>query len=176
MANNKQQNFVILMIGIFLVLAQLASAANTARREPTPSIVTLTPYAYLPGIFKPISSTPFVKTEPSPFYLQNFANNAGCDWLGVAGEVLDLDKNPVPAGSYRVHVWGSGIDARITAGTAPAYSPSGWDLFLFDSPVVRHYEIQLELPSGTAVSPIYTFQTKASCNENLVRFDFVQND
>jgi hypothetical protein len=60
-------------------------------------------------------------------------------------------------------------------GTAPAYSPSGWEQFLFDSPVVRDYEIQLETGSGTAVSPIYAVQTRASCNQNLVRFDFIQN-
>ena len=129
-------------------------------------------YAYLPIVTK---SAPFVKTESSPFYLQNYANNAGCDWMGMAGEVLDLDHNPVPAGSYRVHLWGSGIDSRVTVGTAPAYSPSGWEQFLFDSPVVRDYEIQLESVGGTAVSPIYAVQTRASCNENLVRFDFIQN-
>jgi hypothetical protein len=95
--------------------------------------------------------------------------------MGIAGEVLDLNRNPVPAGSYRVHVWGSGIDARLTVGTAPAYSPSGWEQFLFDSPVVRDYNVQLESSSGTAVSQAYSVQSRASCNQNLVRFDFVQN-
>ena len=95
--------------------------------------------------------------------------------MGIAGEVLDLNRNPVEKGSYRVHVWGSGIDNRLTVGTAPAYSPSGWEQFLFDSPVVRDYNVQLETNNGTAVSQVYSVQSRASCNQNLVRFDFVQN-
>ncbi len=64
--------------------------------------------------------------------------------MGVAGEVLDLSRNPVAAGTYRVHVWGNGIDERVAAGSAPNYSPSGWEQFLFDSPVIRDYNVQLE--------------------------------
>jgi hypothetical protein len=95
--------------------------------------------------------------------------------MGIAGEVLDLNRNPVESGSFKVHVWGSGIDARLIVGTAPAYSPSGWEQFLFDSPVVRSYKVQLESGSGTAVSEVYNVQSMASCNQNLIRFDFVQN-
>lgn len=171
MTKNRRQNLFVLTVSVCLTLGLGAMAAKTAWGEPTQQELTLTPYAYLPIIAQ---SAPFIKTEYSPFYLKNFANNAGCDWMGVAGEVLDLARNPVAAGSYTVHVWGSGIDARLTVGTAPAYSPSGWELFLFDSPVVRDYEIQLETSSGTAVSSIYAFQTRGSCDENLVRFDFVQ--
>jgi hypothetical protein len=143
---------------------------NTATATPTetPLGPTLTPQPTR-------SAFPFTKSDSSPFYLQNFANNAGCNWLGLAGEVLDLNRNPVPAGSYKVHVWGSGIDERLTVGTAPAYSPSGWEQFVFDSPVVRDYNVQLESTNGTAVSQAYNVQTRASCNQNLLRFDFVQN-
>lgn len=172
MTKNWRQNLVVLIVSVCLTFGFWIKTTRTSWGEPTQPAVTLTPYAYLPIVAKP---APFVKTESSPFYLQNFANNAGCDWMGIAGEVLDLDHNPVPAGSYVVHLWGSGIDVRITVGTEPAYSPSGWEQFLFDSPVVRDYEIQLENVSGTAVSPIYAVQTRASCNQNLVRFDFIQN-
>jgi hypothetical protein len=95
--------------------------------------------------------------------------------MGVAGEVLDLNRNPVVVGSYRVHVWGSGLDERVVVGGAPAYSPSGWEQFLFNSPVVRDYNVQLETPNGTAVSQVYSIQTRASCSQNLVRLDFLQN-
>lgn len=121
------------------------------------------------------SQFPFTKSSVSPIYLQNFANNAGCNWLGIAGEVLDLNRNPVPSGSYRVHVWGSGIDERVTVGTAPDYSPSGWEQFVHNAPAVRDYNIQLESTEGTPVSQAYAVQTRASCNENLVYFIFEQN-
>jgi hypothetical protein len=172
MTESNSQRLVILMISIGLSLVLLVKASEISGGELTQPAAILTPRAFLPVIAK---SAPFVKTENSPFYLQNFANNAGCNWLGMAGEVLNLEHTPVAAGSYVVHIWGSGINTRVIVGTAPAYSPSGWELFLFDSPVVRDYEIQLELPNDTAVSPIYAVQTRASCNENLVRFDFIES-
>lgn len=146
------------------------TATNTPTNTPTS-----TPLGPTATTSPTRSSFLFTKSDSSPFYLQNFANNAGCDWMGIAGEVLDLSRNPVASGSFQVHVWGSGIDARLTVGTAPAYSPSGWEQFLFDSPVIRDYNVQLETNSGTAVSQAYSVQTRASCNQNLVRFDFVQN-
>lgn len=95
--------------------------------------------------------------------------------MGVAGEVLDLNRNPVQAGSYQVHIWGNGVDNRIPVGSHTDYSPSGWEQFLFDTLVIRDYNVQLESASGTAVSQAYRIQTRSSCNQNLVRVDFVQN-
>lgn len=149
----------------------------TPTSTPTPTNTpTETPIGPTPTSSPTRSAFPFTKTDNSPFYLQNYANNAGCQWLGIAGEVLDLNRNPVPPGSYRVHVWGPGIgDRYLDVGTATDYSPSGWEQFVNDSPVVRDYNLQLETPNGTAVSQVYTVTTRASCNQNLVRFDFVQN-
>ncbi len=151
-------------------------------RTPTPThtpTASNTPTETPPGPSPTASATRsqylFTKSDTSPFYLQNYANDAGCGWMGIAGEVLDLNRNPVPPGSYQVHVWGSGVDARLQVGSAPDYSPSGWEQFLFDSPVIRDYEVQLESSNGTAVSQAYRVQTRASCNQNLVRIDFVQN-
>ena len=151
---------------------------KTATPTYTPTS-TNTPTATPPGPTATPTSTrsayPFTKTDNSPFYLQNHANNAGCGWLGIAGEVLDLERNPVLVGSYRVHVWGSGIDERVIVGGAPDYGPSGWEQFVFDSPVMRDYNVQLESPNGTAVSQIYRVQTRTSCDENLLQLNFVQN-
>jgi hypothetical protein len=152
------------------------SKTPTYTPTPTPTNTpTETPVGPPPTLTPTRSEYIFTRSNTSPFYLQNFANSAGCNWMGIAGEVLNLERNPVPAGSYVVHVWGSGIDSRVTVGSAPDYSPSGWEQFLFDSPVVRDYNVQLETPSGTAVSQVYRVQSRSSCNENLVRFDFVQN-
>lgn len=144
---------------------------DTPTLTPTPS-----PTGPTPTPQPTRSAFPFTKTDNSPFYLQNFANNAGCGWSGIAGEVLDLNRNPVAVGSYRVHIWGDGIgDRYVLTGSAPAYSASGWELFLFDTPLVREYNVQLESQSGTAVSQVYRVQTSANCDQNLLRIDFVQN-
>lgn len=95
--------------------------------------------------------------------------------MGIAGEVLDLVGNPVGSGQYRVHIWGSGIEERVPVGGAPAYGPSGYEQFLFNAPVIRDYNVQLETNNGSAVSQVYSVQSRASCNQNLVIFNFIQN-
>ncbi len=144
---------------------------------PTPSNTpTLTPSpGPSPTATNTLSPFPFTKSQDSPLYLRNFANSAGCDWLGIAGEVLDTNGNPVTGGQYRVHVWDSGIDERLNTGSATSYGPSGWEQFVFDAPEIRSYNVQLETTNGTAVSQVYRVQTRASCNENLLYFIFIQN-
>ena len=169
-----------------------ATATNTRQPTLTPSITPTFPPATFtptpsntptdtptPGPSPTASNTPspfpFTKSVDSPFYLRNFANEAGCNWLGIAGEVLDTSGNAVAAGQYRVHIWESGVDSRLNTGTATDYGASGWEQFVFDSPVIRDYNIQLETVSGTAVSQVYRVQTRSSCNENLLYFIFEQN-
>lgn len=167
-----------------------ATATNTRRPtgEPTitptfpPPTATPTPTdtptsTPTPGPSPTATQTrsPFPFTASGPMYLQNFANAAGCNWLGIGGEVLDLNRNPVPAGQYQVHVWACGLDERTAVGAAPAYGPSGYEQFIFNAPVVRQCNVQLETANGTAVSQVYSVDTRASCNQNLALFNFVQN-
>jgi hypothetical protein len=146
----------------------------TATNTPTPT-PTDTPEGPTPTSSPTRSQFRFTRSDISPIYVENFANQAGCQWMGIAGEVLDLNRNPVPTGMFRVHVWGSGIDERPLVGGAPSYSPSGWEQFLHNEPVIRDYNVQLETVNGTAVSQVYTVRTRAACNQNLVLFHFVQN-
>lgn len=147
------------------------TSTPTPSDTPTP---TATPTLTATTVTR--SPFPFTKSVDSPFYIQNFANDAQCNWLGIGGEVLDLNRNPVLAGSYRVHVWGSGIDQRVVVGTQPQYNPSsGWEVYIQDFPAVRDFNIQLESPEGTGVSQIYLIQTRASCEQNLTYFIFEQN-
>lgn len=169
-----------------------ATATNTRQPTLTPSITPTFPPATAtatpsntptetptagpsPTQTNTPSPFPFTKSSDSPFYLRNFANTAGCDWLGIAGEVLDTSGNAVAAGQYRVHVWDSGVDERLDTGSAPAYGSSGWEQFVFGSPVIRDYNVQLETVNGTAVSQVYRLQTRSSCNENLLYIIFEQN-
>lgn len=148
----------------------------TPTRTPTPTPTGTPSPGPSPTATNTRSAFPFTKDLESPRYLQNYANNAGCNWLGIAGEVYDLAGNPVSAGAYQVHIWDSGIDERVPVGGALAYGPSGYEQFLFDSPRVQDHNIQLETSSGTAVSQVYRVQTRASCNQNLLYFVFVQNN
>ena len=111
----------------------------------------------------------------SPVFTANYANNAGCNWLGVAGQVFDLAGQPVSGGAYMIWVTEGGVNYQTFTGGALAYGPSGWEVYLFDRPRVATHRIQLFTPSGTPVSEVYEFSTLASCNHNLVIINFVQN-
>ncbi len=147
----------------------------TPTRTPTPTPTDTPTPGPSPTATNTRSSFPFTKDVVSPQYLQNYANNAGCNWLGIAGEVFDINGNPVPSGQYRVHIWDSGVDQRVNVGDSLAYGPSGYEQFVYNAPRVQDHSIQLETASGTAISQVYRVQTRASCNQNLLYFVFVQN-
>ncbi|MBN1315299.1 MAG: hypothetical protein JXA42_07520 [Anaerolineales bacterium] len=140
---------------------QTPTETPTPGPSPTPS-QTRSPY-------------PFTVDPNSPLYTANYANNAGCNWLGVAGQVFDMDGNPVPSGAYVIQVTENGLYEQTYTGGALAYGPSGWEIFINNVPRVNTHRIQLFSPSGTPVSEVYEFSTRASCNQNLVIINFVQN-
>lgn len=133
--------------------------------------------AYLPLVARgaEIGSYPFVMGPYSPMYTYNFANADGCNWLGVAGQVLDLDGAPVPGDAYMVWVTEGGMNSQTFTGHAPAYGPSGWEVYLYHEPRVETHRIQLFTPTGTPVSGVYEFTTRDGCDENLVVINFLQD-
>ena len=147
----------------------------TPTKTPTPTPTDTPTPGPSPTVTSTRSAFPFTKDDVSPQYLQNFANAAGCNWMGIGGTVLDLNGSPVPNDEFQVHIWDSGIDSRVPVGGAPAYGPSGYEQFLFDAPRIQENNVQLETINGTAVSQVYRVQTRASCNQNLIIMDFVQN-
>lgn len=158
------------------IMPTLPTRTPTPTYTPTPTITpTPSPTGPTPTPSPTRSPYLFTKSDLSPFYLQNHANNAGCGWMGIAGEVLDLNRLPVNPGQYRVHVWGNGIDERPSVGGAPDYGPSGWEQYLGESPTAAEYNVQLETASGTAVSQVYRIQTRAACSQNLTQIDFLKN-
>lgn len=91
----------------------------------------------------------------------------------MAGQVFDLAGNPVPDGSYAVKLQDPEYLAWV--GGARNYGPSGWEIYLDNKPKVATFRIQLLSPAGTPVSEVIEVQTWASCTQNLVIVNFVQN-
>ncbi|MGD2048593.1 MAG: hypothetical protein PVH03_03820 [Chloroflexota bacterium] len=81
--------FLAIVTAIFLVGSGASTSVEGESNIQPSSPVELTEFYYLPLVtrFPPVW---FVKTPTSPAYFRNFANNAGCNWLGIAGEVWDL--------------------------------------------------------------------------------------
>jgi hypothetical protein len=153
--------------------------SRTPRPTNTPT-ATFTPIGtatFTPSPTNTRSPFPFTKTVDTPRYTEQRFYDVGCSWLGFAGQVFDTGGRPVGTG-YRVHVFSegaAGIDTYGIVGDAPIYGAAGWERFVNDEPFVWTYFLQLERVDGTPVSPVYQVTTRASCRENLVIVNFVQN-
>jgi hypothetical protein len=162
---------------------QLAPMAETATPTSTPL-----PF-YFPIVFRDYAVTPGLSPTPTrtrspyqftlqnegPTYLKNFANTAGCNWLGIAGQAFDLNGQPML--NLLVHLEGGGLNYDVVTGAFPAYGPGGYELYLGNTPIAStdRYRIQLRTSGGQPLSDVYVIPTFADCNRNLILANFVQN-
>jgi hypothetical protein len=99
-----------------------------------------------------------------------------CDWMGVAGTVVDLEGRHV-AGAF-VHIWGlGGVDEMVPVGANPRYGASGWELRLGRAQIVGNWNVQLVASPDKqmSLSDIYTISMPADCDRNLALVRFQQN-
>jgi len=135
----------------------LASATPTATRTPTRG-----PYDY-------------VLRNNSITYTSNFANNAGCDWAGIAGVVFDQQGNAQLAVSVEVTSSGD-FSQTVVSGSATAYGTSGWEVYLNNTPIDETFYVQLVTSTGSPLSEKVEVKMVANCQSNLafLVFDKVQ--
>jgi hypothetical protein len=136
---------------------------------------TFTPTGPTPTPSRTLSPFNYLMQNGHPTYMQNWANTAGCSWLGIAGQVFDLSGRSVQ-GLY-VHLEGGGLNVDAPTGAKPAYGPSGYELYLTDHVVntTDIYKVQLRDSAGKALSDWYLVPTFQDCAKNLILVNFEQN-
>jgi hypothetical protein len=139
-----------------------------AQQTPTTSL-------YLPFIPQHPTDFPFVLQNGQPTYIQNFANTAGCNWMGIAGQAFDLYGHPIIG--LIVHIEGSGLNYDVFTGDPrfSAYGPGGYELYLGSTPIntTDVYRIQVRTQAGVPRSDFYFIPTFADCRRNLAIANFV---
>lgn len=115
--------------------------------------------------------------SPSPISSVNFLPNEGCNWMGVAGQVLDLSGSPVNA---QVIELGGLIEGRFVqetsiTGVAP-FLQNGYEFELTREPVASNNTLWVQLLDqyGLPMSDKIFFQTYDDCDRNLVIINFRQ--
>ncbi len=186
-----------------LVIEKPTVTAIVVDDQPTstiPAIMTATevvvPTATEIGIFS--DGTPVVETTPIPptqtpfsgyyaFVLQNdinaidstlFKPNYGCNWIGVAGQVFDLQGRPVMG----VRVWlrgmynGKRIDLLSLTLESSPYGPSGFEFTLGEELVNSKGQLFIQLldQANIPISDRIYFDTYEDCNKNLILINFKQ--
>lgn len=163
----------LLKVWLSLLLVVVVQSAST---EVAPSRLVLASgnttaaqTIFLPLIQK--NYYPFTLQPGSPAYLPNFANSAGCNWLGIAGQAFNSSGQPIVG--LIVHLEGNGLNQDALTGSKQAYGAGGYEHYLNDHVIVATYSVQLRNAS-IDLSPAYQIPTFADCNKNLVLVNFIQ--
>lgn len=136
--------------------------------EGTPATTATT----LPGT-PTFSPYPFTPQEGTPEYTQNPEDSGGCDYLGIAGYVYDLNGEPVDG--IAVVVTGENFETLFITQFTLAYGAGSYYVELNKAPIEAEFEVRLWSVSGQALSDVVVVRTRATCEENLIFVNFVQN-
>jgi hypothetical protein len=122
---------------------------------------------------------PFALQVGSPTLIQNFVNGQGCEWMGVFGQIFNIDNQPILELSVRLGGELEGldpIDMTALSGSAPDLGPGAYLFNIADQPIASEGTlwIQLDDGGGNPLSEKIYLTTSDSCTENLVMVNWRQ--
>lgn len=171
--------------GIPSPTTQLVATATSTALTETPQVAT-TPVQPTATVIQPtqvLTPTPmlissFIVQEQMPVYLPNFAHlSAGCDWMGVAGQVFDSDGKEIQDLTLMLGNTLPAEEQIIAArtGLAPAYGPGGYEIQIAEKTFDSSNSIWVQVfdQAGHAVSTKFFFDTFDDCSRNLILINFI---
>ena len=146
---------------------------------PSPTITPTATWTPVATPTPPFTPTPYpYELQPgTPTYTTSkvFHSDAGCNWLGVAGQVLDANGQAVVVNVIvRGELAGTPVELYTISGMATNFGPGGFDIQLADHPIASEHTLYIQLvdPNGIPISPQIYFDTHDSCDENIVLINF----
>jgi hypothetical protein len=166
-----------------------ATPVSTATNTPEP---TLTPVPVQDnqennppagGNDQNLGDMPVALHEGSPQYIPaaSFHPDLGCNWLGVAGQVIDI--NGAPVQGLIVELGGTLDGENIgnptvlqATGLARAYGEAGYEMKLADDPLDSSGTLWIQVldQAGLPLSEKIYFYTFDDCQKNLIIIYFKQ--
>ena len=128
----------------------------------------------------PTKPTGYVAQSGAPFYVKadSKGGDRGCSWLGVAGQVFNVDGAPVQGLTILLggELEGKKMHLRTLSGSATLYGPGGYEIKLRDDPIKSKGTLFVQVfdQYGNKVSPEVYFWTYDECEKNLILINFVQ--
>jgi len=157
-----------------------APSSTPAPTETPFSLFTLTPTT-ASGATEAPAEFPFIVGPGTPVGTSSLAFHpeAGCNWMGVAGQVFDLSGAPVSGQQVRVGgtLLGASIDMLSLTGLTTAYGNNGfYEFTLGEKPVISTGTLWVQLidQSGLPMSDKIYFDTYDACDKNLIFVNFKQ--
>jgi hypothetical protein len=150
------------------------TATRAATATPTGTAkATATGITALPGATNTLAVFPFTLQGEVVTYVRNATEDA-CAWQSIAGQVFDLNGEPII--QLPIQVTGDkGFDDLVFSGSETRFGASGYEVFLSDTPVEAEYIVQLFSTTGMPLSERVVVRTLESCDRNVAIANFVQN-
>ena len=165
---------------IFLPSTWTPTPTRTATPTETPP-PTLTPSPTVEASATPEATAtgpPFALQPGAPVLTPNIANDLACDWMGVGGQVFDINGEPITG--LGLHLEGEigddSIELDALSGSAPDLGPAGYVFNVADGPIASDGTlwIQVNDTAGVPLSDQVYLQTTESCEENFVLVNWNQ--
>ncbi len=120
-----------------------------------------------------------LQSEPAAIDASVLYPDRSCNWMGVGGQVLDLQGSGITGITVQV---GGRLDNKTVTlypsltGTALKYGPAGYEVTLAEKPLAsdRTVWIQLLDQQKMPLSERVYFSTSADCDKNLIIINFKQ--
>lgn len=158
-------------------LAAPTSTLTPATAATLPPFPTATPVV-INTLSPTLTDAPrkFAAHEGSPSYLPY---SGGCTGLYIAGNITDIDDNPVMLMTVRASgtLGGKDILIEVLSGSNTNYTVSGWEIKLSDSLIASSGEIIVALYRQGGWEPIseeLRIDTFNDCSRNLIVVNFIQ--
>jgi hypothetical protein len=151
------------------------TATRAGTSTPVATLVVIVPTG--PSATPTWTRSPFRFTVQGdvPFAVENVFNLEGCNWMGIGGQVYDVQGRPLIG--YVVALDGGNLSGNSLSGTQPQYGPAGYEFKLADAPKATSgmYRVQLRDPQNVPVSDWIRVETFAECTKNVLLVNFLQN-
>jgi len=148
---------------------------------PQPTSILDTPWGESTDIPE-ILPTPYIYTryllQPgSPAWVENFIHpEAGCNWMGVGGQVFDLQGNAISNLVVKLigTLNGEAVELIALTGGALKLGQGGYEFKLSDHPVASTETLWISVydKDGNAISDPEAISTYDSCEQNFVIVNF----
>lgn len=149
--------------------------------EPGEATVTAEPS----GTEEPVSTlaaaeapASYIVQKGTPAYMGNFVDTkAGCNWMGVAGQVFGDEGQALTEVVVEVsgELNGQPVLVLGMTGAAQALGPGGYTIKLGEQAVETQSKLSIQVRdlNGTILSAPTAFDTFSSCEKNLILINFV---
>jgi hypothetical protein len=159
------------------------AATETATPKPVVIFPTNTPVSLTPGLPTATATDrpdmPFaILGTPAAFSRTFIYPGADCNWMGVGGQVVDMQDAPIVGMTIKLRgtLNNQTIDMTGLTGTVLQYGPAGYEFTLSNTPVASQQSLYVQVldQAGLALSAKVYFDTYADCFKNLVLITFKQ--